>query len=74
MIITLINLKKEKYKIIINDSITLKELKDIICSNTLIDAEFIRITSNGKIAHDNLSWNELNNTKIVFLNFSEVTY
>ena len=74
MILTLIDLKGNRLKINISDNITLYDLKNIISSETLVESEFIRITSNGKIPVDNISFHDLKKTNLVFLNFKEVHY
>jgi hypothetical protein len=74
MILTLIDLKGNRFKIIVSENITLSDLKDIISSKTLVESEFIRITSNGKIPIDNISLYDLKKTHLVFLNFKEVRY
>ena len=62
------------FKINILDNITLSDLKNMISNETLIELGDIRITSNGKIPVDNISFRDLKKTTLIFLNFLKVYY
>lgn len=74
MILTLVDLKGTQFKINILDNITLHDLKNMISNETLIELGDIRITSNGKIPVDNISFRDLKKTTLIFLNFLKVYY
>ena len=74
MILTLVDLKGTQFKINILDNITLSDLKNMISNETLIELGDIRITSNGKIPVDNISFRDLKKTTLIFLNFLKVYY
>ena len=74
MILTIIDLKRKQFQINFSENITLRDLKNIISNETLIELCDIRITSNGKIPVDNISFRDLKKTTFIFLNFRKVYY
>jgi hypothetical protein len=75
MKLTIIDLKTKKFNItILNESITLKDLKLMIQKETLIEIEYIRIIANGKIANDDEIICDLKYKNLIFLNFLTASY